>query len=84
MRKKIAQTIKLRSFKSQIERTGIDLFSDSYFVLFRDGTYVFCADKTDLVRALENDHIKPVKYVVQRNDLIYLDRDILVDIDEVS
>lgn len=77
--KKIIQTIKLKKFKSVVDTVGFNPFDDMYFVLYQNGTYGLCWNKEELISELEKDHIKPIRYVVAKKDLIYIDRDIVVN-----
>ena len=39
--------------------------------------------KDDLIRLLEKDHIKPIRYIFNMSDRIIVDRDIHINIEEV-
>ena len=83
--RKIIQTIKLRRLKTEVNKKGIEEANEgSYLVLFRDDTCeeVYCKD--DLVNILSKDHIKPVRYVFSMADRIVVDRDIVINIDEIG
>ena len=42
-----------------------------------------CYTKDDLIRLLEKDHIKPIRYIFNMSDRIIVDRDIHINIKEV-
>ena len=83
--KKIIQTIKLRRLKTESNKKCIEeICEGNYLVLFRDDTCeeVYCKD--DLVNILSKDHIKPVRYVFSMADRIVVDRDIVINTDEIG
>lgn len=41
-----------------------------------------CYTKDDLIRLLEKDHIKPIRYIFNMSDRIIVDRDIRLNIEE--
>lgn len=82
--KKIAQTIKLRKFKTNLSPESIELLEGNEFLIwYKDGTTKDIFLKDDLIEALENDHIKPIRYIFDMSDRIILDRDIKIDITKI-
>lgn len=82
--KKICRRIKLLSYKSWVSKEHLDsIHGSDFYVLFQDGTYVYCYSKEDLRRCLEKDHIKKIQYVFDTADRIIIKRDVLIDTDEV-
>lgn len=82
--KKLFQTIKLKRFKSSITEEGIKMLEGNHFLVwFCDNTCeeVYC--KHDLMRILEKDHIKGVRYIFDMTDRIMPIRDIQVNIEEI-
>lgn len=82
--KKIIQTIKLKRFKSMVDTTGFNPFEGMFFILYQNGTYGLCWNKEELISELEKDHIKPIKYIVEKKDMIRLEKDILIDTEEIE
>lgn len=82
--KKIIQTIKLRKFKTglskEIQRM---LEGDDFLVLYKDDSIKYIYTKDDLIKELEKQHIRPIKYIFDMSDRIVLDIDIQVDITKV-
>lgn len=81
--KKICRTIKLRKFKSLINDFK-SIEGNTFAVLFEDGKYERVYLKEDLTRLLEKDHIRPILYIFDMADKIIVNRDILIDTDEVA
>lgn len=82
--KKIIQTIKLRKFKTNLSPESIELLEGNEFLIwYKDGTTRDIFFKDDLIEALENDHIKPIRYIFDMSDRIILDRDIKIDITKI-
>lgn len=78
--KKLLQKIKLRSFKTGINREVLEeLRGDEYFVCYDDRTWEEVFRKEDLMYILKKDPIKPIRYVFDKYDRIIVDRDILID-----
>lgn len=78
--KKICQTIKLRRFKTGLsEENQKMLEGNDFLVLYKDDTVKHIYTKDDLIKGLENDHIKPIRYIFDMSDRIILDRDIRVE-----
>lgn len=79
--KKICQTIKLRKFKTGLsEENQKMLEGNDFLVLYKDDTVKHIYTKDDLIEELENDHIKPIRYIFDMSDRIILDRDIRVEL----
>lgn len=49
-----------------------------YLVWFKDNSCQECYTKYDLIKLLEKDHIKPIRYIFNMSDRIAVDRDIHV------
>lgn len=82
--KKICQIIKLRKFKTGFsEETKKMLEGDDFLVLYKDDTVKHIYTKDDLIEELENDHIKPIRYIFDMSDRIILDRNIKIDITKI-
>lgn len=82
--KKIIQTIKLRRLKTEVNKNLIEEQNKNEFlILFKDGTCKETYYKDDLIRLLEKDHIKPIRYIFNMSDRIIVDRDIHINIEEV-
>ena len=56
----------------------------NYLVLFKDDTCEEVYWKDVLMNILSKDHIKPVRYVFSMADRIVVDRDIVINIDEIG
>lgn len=82
--KKIIQTIKLRRLKTEVNKNLIEEQNKNEFlILFKDGTCKETYYKDDLIRLLEKDHIKPIRYIFNMSDRIIVDRDIHINTEEV-
>lgn len=82
--KKICRTIKARKFKVNMGDTTLaELQGNNFVVLFWNDTYVKCFGKDELRCLLEKDHINPIRYIFDLTDRIILDRDVLINTDEV-
>lgn len=82
--KKIIQTIKLKKLKTEVNKEFIKkMCEDNYLVWFKDNSCQECYTKNDLIRLLEKDHIKPIRYIFNMSDRIIVDRDIHINIKEV-
>lgn len=82
--KKICRTIKLRKLKSFIDKETLDKLTGSeYIVCFDDDSYKLCLSKTELREWLEKDHIKGISYIFDIMDRIVIDRNVLVNTDEI-
>lgn len=80
--KKICRTIKLRRFKSFVDKETIDKIDGyEYIVCFADRTYKLCIGKSELYSCLEKDHIKRINYIFDTFDRIIIDRDVLIKTD---
>ena len=78
--KKLFQTIKLKKLKTEINEESINKMCEGeYLVLFQDNTCQQVMFKDDLMRILEKDHIKPVRYIFSMADRICIDRDIKIE-----
>lgn len=82
--KKICRTIRLLKFKTKINEENIDKFGNHEFIIcFDDSKWLIACDKYDLRRFLENDHIRSIRYIFDFTDRIIIDRNVLINTDEV-
>lgn len=82
--KKLIQTIKLKKIKTEVNKEIIEKMCEgNYLVWFKDNSCQGCYTKDDLIRLLEKDHIKPIRYIFNMSDRIIVDRDIHINIEEV-
>lgn len=82
--KKLIQTIKLRRLKTEVNKEIIEeMCEGDYLVWFKDNSCQECYIKDDLIRLLEKDHIKPIRYIFNMSDRIIVDRDIHINTEEV-
>lgn len=82
--KKILQTIKIRKFKTETNKESIEKIEGQCFLVwYNDCTCEEVYFKDELIKILEKDHIKPIRYIFDMTDRIIIDRDIKVDISEV-
>ena len=82
--KKICRTIKLRKLKTDINIKSLEKQKNKDFVvLFDDGKYERVYSKEDLISLLERDHIRSIWYIFDMTDRIILDRDTLINIDNI-
>ena len=83
--KKLIQTIKLRRFKTEVNKESIEIMCEgNYLVWFKDNSCQECYTKDDLIRLLEKDHIKPIRYIFNMSDRIIVDREIYINTDEIG
>lgn len=82
--KKLFQTIKLRKLKTEMNEESINKMCEGeYLVLFQDNTCRQVMSKDNLMRILEKDHIKPIRYIFSMADRIVIDRDIAINTDKI-
>lgn len=82
--KKICRTIKLMKFKSRLNEDSIkNIEGTEFIVCFNDNTWKYCICKEEVRELLEKDHIKSIRYIFDMTDRIIINRDILIDTDEV-
>lgn len=84
--KKICRTIKLKKYKTQFIEDEDWIKSrenNSWIIVFTDWTATFCWDKNELYKYLENDHIKSIQYIFDIIDKITIDRDVIINTDEL-
>lgn len=82
--KKIIQTIKLRKFKTEVNKEIIEKMDEnSYLVWYKDGTCEEVNFKDDLIDILSKDHIKPIRYIFNMSDRIIVDRKIYINTEGV-
>lgn len=82
--KKICRTIKLRKFKTKLNEESIkDIVCTDFIVLFDDGKWLLAYNKDHLRELLEKDHIRSIRYIFDMTDRIIIDRDVLINTDEV-
>lgn len=84
--KRIIQTIKLRKFKTEINKKYFENISDDYkeFLVWFDDNTCKSVYKDELIHVLENDHVKKIRYIFDMTDRIIIDRDILINSIEVG
>lgn len=79
--KKILQTLKLRSFRTEVNKDRIDkVYAEQMIVCFQDGTWDEVYSKEELIDVLRKDHIKPIRYVFNTADKFIIDRDLLINL----
>ena len=82
---KILQQIKLRKFKTGLTEDYLNRFQgESYLIWYEDNSCEEVNGKYGLIRKLEEGNIKPIRYIFDMIDRITIDRDIKIDIDEIS
>lgn len=82
--KKIIQTIKLRKFRTELNKSNLKGITDNDFLVwYKDGTCERAYSKYDLINILEKDHIKPIQYIFEMNDRIIVDRDIKINVEDI-
>lgn len=83
--KQVCRYIKLRKLKSGIQKESWEkLAGNEFIVIFQDGTTEHCIEKYELYHCLEKDHIKPIRYIFDMTDRISINRDIIINTDEVK
>lgn len=83
--KKVCRKIKLRKLKCEVSKELLEKeIGNESIVLYWDNTYKHCIHKDELYDVLEKDHIKRIRYVFDMTDRIIVDRDILIETDEVK
>lgn len=83
--KKIAQTIKLRKLKTEVNKEYVEKMNEgNYLILFKDDTCKQVYTKDELINILSKDHIKPIRYIFSMADRIVVDRDIHINTDEIE
>lgn len=82
--KNICRTIKLRKLKSGVaEEFWKEMEGTEFVVIFDDGKAETWVNKERLYQLLENDHINHIKYIFDSTDRITLDRDIIINTDNM-
>lgn len=82
--KKICRKLKLMKYGCIFDQETLDKLSGENFVIcFFDGTYESNCSKSDLVKALENDHIKNIRYIFDMVNRIIIDRTVIIDMEDV-
>lgn len=84
--KKICRTIKLRKFKTHIDDTQLAsiLTNNQFIICFDDNTWRICLSKEELRSHLEREHIKGIRFIFEFTDRIVLDRDVLINTEELK
>ena len=83
--KKVCRYLKLIKLKSGIQKESWEkLEGNEFIVIFQDGTTEHCITKYELYNLLEKDHIKPIRYTFDMTDRIAINRDIIINIDEID
>ncbi len=82
--KKICRTIKLMKYKCFMDKETIDKIEGYDFVVcFSDSTFEYCVSKSELESCLRRDHIKRIRYIFDVSDRISIDRDVLIDTNNI-
>ena len=83
--KSICRKIKLRKLKSGVmAESWKALAGNDFIVIFSDGTTEHCIGRGELYSCLEKDHIKHIRYIFDMTDRIILERDIIINTEEVK
>ncbi len=83
--KRIWQTIKLKKYKTFIDELQLTNSSSNEFIIcFDDGKWFRCISKEELRSHLEREHIRGIRFIFDMTDRITLERDILINIEEVE
>lgn len=83
--KKICRTIKLLKFKTKLNEESIAKFDNHEFIVcFTDSKWKYIICKDELREYLEKDHINPIRYIFDITDRIIIDRNVLINTDEVG
>ena len=83
--KKINQTRQLRKLKTKLNEESLKFLENNEFLVwYKDNNCenVYCKD--DLIRILEKDHIKPIRYIFDMTDRIIVDRDVQIDVSQIE
>lgn len=84
MMKKVCREIKLRKFKTELNKDILAKWDGNEFmVIYDDGTTEHCICKSELYNCLSKDHIKGIRYIFDMNDRICISRDIIIDLDKI-
>lgn len=82
--KKICRKLKLMKYGCVFDQETLDKLSgESFVVCFSDGTYESYYSRSDLVRVLENDHIKNIRYIFDMVNRIIVDRTVIIDTEDI-
>ena len=82
--KKICRIIKLRKLKTKLNEISLKNINDGDFIVcFDNGKWEQCYDKIELRYLIEKDHINKITCIFDRKDRIILDRDVLIDTDNI-
>ena len=74
--KKIIPKITFKHWKWRKDE-NMKIFDNDYIVLFQDGTYKQC-NRSETIHCLQSLS-KPVRYIVEKRDVMYVDWDFLVE-----
>lgn len=78
--KKIMKTIKLRRFRTELNKSVVDkLAGQEFLVTYQDNTWEKVYYKEDLIPILNRDDKKPIHYIFDMTDRIIVDREILIN-----
>lgn len=82
--KRICRKLKLMKYGCVFDQETLDKLSGENFVVcFYDGTYESCYSRSDLVKVLENDHIKKINYIFDKVNRIIVDRTVIIDMGDI-
>ena len=82
--KNICRILKLKKYRSALTEDICKETDGTEFIIIYDDKTWSLTDTYDVRKALENDHIKPIRYIFDMNDRIIIKRDILIDTDEIK
>lgn len=82
--KKVCRYLKLRKLKTDVQKESWERIEGKTFVIiFSDGSSESYITKTDLYNYLEKDHIRPIRYIFDITDRIIIDRNIIIDTEDI-
>jgi len=82
--KSICRYLKLKKLKSGVAKESWEkLEGQEFIVVFWDNTIEHCIGRDELYHCLEQDHIKKIHYIFDMTDRIAINRDVIINTDEV-
>jgi len=84
--KKICRTIKLKKYQTDIKEILNNMGNEDkkYYILYADSTYNYVWGVGELIKVLEQDHIHEVRCIFEEADKILIDRNIIINTDEIK
>lgn len=83
MSKSICRILKLKKYRSALtEDICKETDGTEFLIIFKNGQWK-SGDKYDVRFALEEDHINPIDYIFDMNDRIIVNRNILINTDDI-